>query len=383
MRSIRRVLIVQPYGIGDLLFITPVFRALRLLPGLERVDLLLGSRTEDVVKGNPHIDEVMLIDKDRFRAQGKLKTFQEVLSLGKKLKKRRYDLLLDYSIRGEYGFYSKFFLGIPKRAGFLYKRRGLFHNLRLPIPDGFAGRHAADYACDLAEKAGVKVKDRWLEFYLREEERVDTDRLLRTLIPAKWENRFLVISPGGGESWGKDAHFKRWAPVSFAEFADILAGKLGLLGAVIIGSSKEKDLCESVLKSLHLPALNLAGLLSLRESVRVIEKARLFAGNDGGLLHVACARKTPAIGFYGPVDPLVYGPYPQNAVAAAIYKKELECRPCYKSFRYKADCAHRNCLTALTPPEAMCFVETHPSWNSLKREVLSAASIPQSPHSLP
>ena len=32
--AIRRVLIVQPYGIGDLLFLTPVFRALRTLPGL-------------------------------------------------------------------------------------------------------------------------------------------------------------------------------------------------------------------------------------------------------------------------------------------------------------------------------------------------------------
>ena len=50
---IRRVLVVQPYGIGDLLFITPVLRALRLIPTVERVDLMIGSRTRAVIQGNP------------------------------------------------------------------------------------------------------------------------------------------------------------------------------------------------------------------------------------------------------------------------------------------------------------------------------------------
>ena len=63
MKSLRRVLIVQPYGIGDLLFLTPVFRALRLIPTVERVDLLLGSRTETVVRANPHVDNFYSIDK--------------------------------------------------------------------------------------------------------------------------------------------------------------------------------------------------------------------------------------------------------------------------------------------------------------------------------
>ena len=57
--SMRRVLVVHPYGIGDLLFVTPVLRALRLLPAVERVDLLLGSRTESVVSSNPHADEIL------------------------------------------------------------------------------------------------------------------------------------------------------------------------------------------------------------------------------------------------------------------------------------------------------------------------------------
>ena len=66
MKSLRRVLIVQPYGIGDLLFLTPVLRALRVMPTVEKVDLLLGSRTESVVRANPHVDQIYSIDKDLF-----------------------------------------------------------------------------------------------------------------------------------------------------------------------------------------------------------------------------------------------------------------------------------------------------------------------------
>ena len=39
-KPLRRVLVIQPYGIGDLLFVTPVLRALQLLPGIETVDVM-------------------------------------------------------------------------------------------------------------------------------------------------------------------------------------------------------------------------------------------------------------------------------------------------------------------------------------------------------
>ncbi len=101
MNRARRVLIVQPYGIGDLLFLTPVLRALRLMPGVEIVDLLLGSRTDAVIRSNPHIDKIYSIDKDKVHRQSKLQNFKDLRSLGAELSSRHYDLLLDYSLRGE------------------------------------------------------------------------------------------------------------------------------------------------------------------------------------------------------------------------------------------------------------------------------------------
>ena len=56
---------VQPYGLGDMLFITPVLRALRLVSSVERVDLLIGSRTKEIIASNPHVNDIYVIDKDK------------------------------------------------------------------------------------------------------------------------------------------------------------------------------------------------------------------------------------------------------------------------------------------------------------------------------
>lgn len=362
MKSIRRVLVVQPYGIGDLLFVTPVLRALRLHPPVEKVDLLLGSRTEIIVAGNPHVDEIFSVDKDIFHRQGNLRTFRDVLALGKKLRANRYDLLLDYSLRGEYAFLGQIFLGIPTRVGFDYKRRGFFHTDRLAIPRGFCGRHVVDYFCDLAQKAGICVEDRFLEFYLSDADRSEARRLLQEKFKRGGERqkefeRYMVVSPGGGESWGRDAHFKRWPAPFFAEFVNRLMQRNIADGVVIIGSPSEKELSCRLAGGLQVPALDLTGEISLTHAAVLMEGAEIFIGNDGGLMHLAHALRTPLIAFYGPVDPEVYGPYPKMPQAATLIKENLECRPCYQRFRYNSACVGRECLQDLKPEEALQILD--------------------------
>ncbi len=376
MKTLRRVLVVQPYGIGDLLFITPVLRALRLIPTVERVDLLLGSRNAVVVRANPHVDEIMEVDKDLYHRQGKMKTFRDAFLLGQKIRSRQYDLLLDYSLRSEYAFFSQFFLGIPKRAGFDYKRRGFFHTHRLPLQKGFSGRHVADFSCGLAELAGVPVRDRWLEFYLENEDVRQVRQILLSGDARDWK-RFAVVSAGGGESWGRDAHFKRWPPGFFAKFLKRIQRKAGLDGVFLVGGPGEKELAAALQAAMEIPSVNLTGQLTLSQTACVIDRSSLFVGNDGGLLHLACARRKPVIGFYGPVDPAVYGPYPLNLpFTQTVVKENLECRPCYQKFRYKSDCPDRRCLTELTPEEADAFLEARNYFNNFyEHGVQSSAAL--------
>ena len=363
MSTLKRVLIVHPYGIGDFLFVTPVLRALRLVPTIEKVDLLLGSRTSETARANPHVDEIFVVDKDLFHRRGRGANLNAALKLGLELRQRRYNLMLDYSFRGEYAFFGRTFMGIPKTAGFDRKRRGFFHTVRLPVR-GFEGRHVTDYYCELAEKAGVPVAQRFLEFYLQKADR-ESARSKRAEAGVKKEGRYLVVAPGGGESWGKDAHFKRWPVPYFADLSARLIAQLGLDGVWIAGSGSEKPLCAELCGLLK-NSLDLSGKLSLGETAALIADAVLFLGNDGGLMHMAHALRIPVVALFGPVDPAVYGPYPPASTARAVYDRALECRPCYQNFRYKSDCARRECLQAFSPDAVWQELQTSGFFQALR-----------------
>jgi len=355
--TLKRVLVVHPYGLGDFLFVTPVLRALRLISSVEKVDLLLGSRTAEIVRENPHVDEIFVVDKGRYQQQGRLQTLREAAALGRELRSRHYDLMLDYSLRSEYAVLGRLFLGIPRTAGFNYKRRGIYHTIRMPLPNGFNGRPAVDIYCGLAERAGIRVEDRWMELYLSAAARDEALKKWKLKTGRADFGRFLCVSPGGGESWGKDAHFKQWPVPFFAELCARLYSKGGFEGVVILGSPGEKELAASLAQKLTIPTFDFSGELSILESAALLEQAALFLGNDGGLVHMAHALRVPLLAFYGPVDPAVYGPAPASSRALAIYKKDLACRPCYARFRYNSACEKRECLQALTAEEAWQQIE--------------------------
>ena len=331
----RRVIIVQPYGIGDTLFITPVLRALRLIPSVETVDLLIGSRTKDIIVNNPHINEIFVIDKDKMRDKKPFERFKYILALGKILRKKKYDLLLDYSMRGEHAFWGKYFLGIPKRAGYDYKDRGFFHNIKLSIPEGFQGKHVVEFVCELAELAKIPVDDRFLEFYFGggEEEKI------RKKLEGELEKNsdgFIVVAPGGGASWGKDAHLKQWSVENFSELIKYLKKKIKFERVCIVGSLKEKQIANKLKELVNIKVNSFAGNLSIAETCWLLKNAKLFLGNDGGLLHLAKAVGTRVIAIYGPVNPREYGPYPLKETDNVIYKNSHSSKGYYK-FRYEKD----------------------------------------------
>lgn len=360
MRSLRNILMVQPYGIGDSLFTTPLLRALRTLPTVQRVDLLLGSRTESVFQNNPHVDQIFSIDKGAWHREGSGRMIQEAYGLWKKLKSR-YDLLIDFSMQREYGFYSQFFLGIPRRIGFDFKGRGVFLTQSSPLPNGFEGKHVIDFYCDLSNLLGLKIENRFAEFYISKQNQDEAARILaqRSLT---LQTPFIALAAGGGESWGKDAVFKRWPVTHFLEMISLLKERMDFQNILVMGSEGERTLGEEIRKKSPLPVTNLSGELSLGGCAVILEKAGLFLANDGGLVHLAHALRTPLIAFYGPVDSKVYGPYPPTQEAVAVQKEQLPCRPCYVRFRYNSACPDIACLTDLKPKEVFEFLDQKNFW---------------------
>jgi len=84
---------------------------------------------------------------------------------------------------------------------------------------------------------------------------------------------------------------------------------------VLGGPGREERALAAPVLALLPGAIDLCGALSLPEAAACLRRARLFVGNDSGLMHLAAAAGTATIGLFGPTAAAVYAPVGPHAVA--------------------------------------------------------------------
>lgn len=345
-----KVLVVHPYGIGDVLFMTPLLRAIREKLSVEYLDVILGSRTKAVLENNPDINEIFVIDKDKWRAQGRIRTWLEKRRLYHKLKARNYDVFIDLSLRKEYAKWLKG-LRIAKRIGFDHEGRGKYLNYKFPLDHGFTGMHAIEFYNKLAEFLGISVENKHLQYRIPQGADKEAEQILGSEAIST-NARFITVSPGGGSSWGKDAALKQWPVVNFIGLINKMAQDIRFEAIIILGARHEYSLGEKLKTGLNIKAVNLCGRVNLGTAASFIKRSAFFLGNDSGLVHIAASLNKPLIAIYGPVDPKQYGPYPESELSIAVFKRNQGCQPCYEGFHYNDACVSNGCLIDLKPEDA-------------------------------
>ncbi|MDD5729647.1 MAG: lipopolysaccharide heptosyltransferase II [Candidatus Omnitrophica bacterium] len=345
----KRFLIINPFGIGDVLFTTPVIRAIKDNFPDSFIGYWCNERVQDILKNNKDIDVIFPLsrgDMKRISGQSKIEGLFRFLSLVRKLKKGKFDVTIDFSLDHRYSLISKI-IGIRKRVGFNYKKRGRFLTDSIEL-EGYSSKHAVEYYLDLLNFLGLKPKKYDLNLAPTPESKARANSILgRSGIN---EGDLLIgIAPGAGASWGKDASFKHWPPAKFARLADRMVTELKAK-VLIIGSEAEKEIAEAMVYSMKNKPVNLAGRTNLEDSIAVINNLRILVANDGGLLHIACALGVNTVSIFGPVDELVYGPYSISEKHAVI-KRNIECRPCYKNFKRAVCDRDRECLNLISIDE--------------------------------
>lgn len=350
----QRVLVAQPYGIGDALFMLPLLKALKQQAEVERIDVILGSRTKEIMRCSSYIDDIYVIDKDIWKAQGKLRTLIDKLGLFMQLRKRRYDIFIDLSMQPEYGLWAKV-LGISVRAGFDYKNRGRFLNRRLTLSkEGFVCKHMIEYYADIGRLLGVEIIDRKPELQLTPDSLIQAKTILDNNGMA--QRRYIILAPGGGATWGAGARLRLWPVEHFVGLLELLKAKISFDGVIVIGASDDRALGEEIKKKWSGRTINCCGMTNLVTSAALTRMSQCFIGSDSGIVHLATALDVPIITFYGAPDPRVYGPHPLQTKVAAL-TRSIPCRPCYKGFRYSTNCSDVSCLSGLTAANVISKLE--------------------------
>jgi len=234
---------------------------------------------------------------------------------------------------------------IPKIYGYQGELRSAFLEKYLPNPPKKNRPPMVDHYLDLAKLIDLQPNS-------EQENRPQLDvgaftqnkakDLLRSL---PHQGKFYILAPGA-----EFGPAKQWPVNHFAELATQLLQQNPSSSIVLLGSSKDRVICDAILQKIdihfRLNIINLCGLASLDQSIALIPQAIGVASNDSGLMHIAAAFSIPQIAFYGSSDPKHTPPL---SPFAGILFLGLDCSPCHQR---KCPLGHLNCLNQITPQSA-------------------------------
>ena len=350
-------MIVNPFGIGDVLFTTPLIHTLKDAFPRSKLGFLCNKRTASLLRNNPFINEIFIYERDDFKrllSVSKLEWLKEFSSFIRQIKKARFNLAIDLSLSSNFGFFL-WLAGIKKKVGYNHKNRGFYLTNSVKL-SGYEDKHVVEYYNSLLGFIGIEPKYQNLELYLSDEDKQYAESIFKEY-RINGSSQVIALSAGGGASWGIEAEIKRWPKEKFASLVNKIIEKYKLT-VIIVGDLKERDLLLNIETGHQNKVINLAGKTTLAQSAAIINRADLFIGNDGGLLHIAVAQSKKTISFFGPVDPKIYGPYPPDESRHIVLRKALDCSPCYRKFRLSPCLRRQECLRSIEVEEALNAIST-------------------------
>ncbi len=332
-KSIKKILIFNVNWLGDVLFSTATIRNIRRNYPDSFIACVIPSRCYPILKGNPHLDEIIIFD-EKERQRGTL----DKLRFVQLLKSKKFDLVFLLHRSLTRALICRL-AGIPERVGYYTKKRGFLLTKKIaPINKDIL--HRIDYYMNIIEKAGLKVEDRYLEFFIDDNDVKFVDDFLNKKSINK-DDFLVAINPGG--NWLP----KRWPEAHWALLADKLIREFGAK-VIITGNYIDISTAQKIKGLMKEKPIIVSGLFNLKQLGALCKQLDLFITADTGPLHIANAAGTKRIiALFGPTSPLVTGPYPFKNIA--VLSKDVGCKiPCYV-----ASCKDNRCMKAITPEDVL------------------------------
>ena len=145
LRTLMNILLLRLRLIGDVVFTTPLIPALkRAFPG-SRVSYLVEPESAAVVRGNPHLDDVIVVERTRG-----LRRVLDDVRLARRLRASRFDVVLDLH-GGPRSAWLAFATGAGQRIGYDIPGRTWMYTRTVHRPRELRPRHSVSNQWDLLQ----------------------------------------------------------------------------------------------------------------------------------------------------------------------------------------------------------------------------------------
>ncbi len=280
----KRILIVRPDRVGDVVMITPMIRELRRTWPDAFIATLTQPHTSAILLNNPHLDVSLVDDMEKTSFWDVVKNIRSY--------KFTHALLV---MPTERAAWQLFLAGIVNRVGVgrkLYEiltfMRSVSRHNYIPL------RHEADFCMDLARKIGVRTDNIQPEIFVSETEKNRAEALLLENDISLTDKRILFHtgSRGSAPNWKEDKYLELLEKIFRGANTE---NTVFLLTAVemspdFIASAKKIGGKHIVDVSKQLP--------SLRDLIGLISIGDLMLCSSTGPIHLADALDIPCVGLH-------------------------------------------------------------------------------------
>ncbi|WP_372371478.1 lipopolysaccharide heptosyltransferase I [Candidatus Uabimicrobium sp. HlEnr_7] len=325
--TVKKILIVKPSALGDIIHTIPIVNAIKQNYDAE-ISWVVSRPFMNLLEHTPVVDKVFVFERKKWGGMRFFRYFGEILNFLLKIRAEKFDIVIDFQGLLRSGIIT-LLSGCKHRVGFKSAREFAYwgYSQKVETPKNVV--HAIDRYKLIAKTLGVcEIK---MSFPLNRD----------LALEQKWDNvlpsDYIVIVPGA--RWSS----KRWPPEKFAELTNIIHRK-SELPVVIVGSPSEKEISLQVINNVQKTdkCINTTGETSLIELAYIIKRANIVVTNDSGPMHLAAALNTKTIALFGPTDPERIRPYGDEHV---VLQGESLCQ-CY----YQKTCSFDlECLRTISP----------------------------------
>jgi len=319
----RRILLIKPSALGDVVQSLPLARVLRTLyPGAE-LGWVINHELAGLLDRHP-----CQIEPIPFERRAGLVAYGKLL---RRLRSGRYDWVLDLQgLLRTAGMTLA--TGATRRVGLETAREGSGWVCNQIVPGTARQSPAYHRVRALAYWLGWTGLWPCLELGLSTAERDWADQLVRDL-PRP------IIAVHAGAGW----ETKRWPAARFGAAVSDRAGSV-----IAVGSRAEHPLGEQALREARdrgLPGVSVAGQTSLLQLAALLERVDLLVSNDSGPLHLAAGLRRPVVGVYTCTSPSQSGPEPETP--QELVATQISCRASYRKRCPHSGTGHLACLEEL------------------------------------
>jgi lipopolysaccharide heptosyltransferase II len=345
------ILLVRLRLIGDVVFSTPIVRALRRQYPDARLTYLVESAAAPVLRHNPHLTDLIVIPRRRG-----MRRVADDIAVARDLRRRHFDLAIDLH-GGPRAAWLTWASRATRRVGYAMPGRAWMYTDAVTRAPDLSARHSVENQWDLLTPLNIgppdPVRDAVEMGADAEADARVAQRLGALGIAAAHPLIALHVSAGNP--------FRRWPETSFATLIALLVRRDPSRRVLVTSGPSDAAAAQRVMRDArrqlgqHAGAVPDLGDLDLAELRALVARAAVYIGGDSGPAHIAATTRTPVVELLGPTLAGRSRPWrnPQW-YSETVDAGELPCRPCSQRQCVPGDF---RCLTAIGAEQVANAVE--------------------------